>query len=246
MKTELWNGYQIRFVEKMGYRFGSEVFLKDPYVERLNINDGKFLLTQSGDVYYETDIFDCDNGTILVPDVVIELGDYLDKLGKIKSKFIFALNSGLSKLSFSFFPKKHPSEISLLAEKIANLSDFDNYFLNNCNFTKRLNKVTSQGYVYFLKSKNGLVKIGCTSNLGRRIKAIQAMNPEKLVLIGKIKTSKWYQLENEIHNFFKKYLIHGEWYDIKENNLMALQDKYGLNVSISETIYNSDKQLVTE
>lgn len=29
-------------------------------------------------------------------------------------------------------------------------------------------------------------------------------------------------------------------------NLMALQDKYGLNVSISQTIYNSDKQLVTE
>lgn len=29
-------------------------------------------------------------------------------------------------------------------------------------------------------------------------------------------------------------------------NLMALQDKYGLNVSISETIYNSEKQLATE
>lgn len=29
-------------------------------------------------------------------------------------------------------------------------------------------------------------------------------------------------------------------------NLMALQDKYGLNISISQTIYNSDKQLVKE
>ena len=65
-------------------------------------------------------------------------------------------------------------------------------------------------YIYFVQSEDGYIKIGCTQRLKLRIKAIQACNPLKIKLVGKMKGG--YDLEAELHKRFKKYRKRGEWF----------------------------------
>jgi len=54
------------------------------------------------------------------------------------------------------------------------------------------------------------VKIGCTNNVGRRLKALQVGSSSILQLYGVIDGSKWE--ECFLHRFFKKQKSHGEWF----------------------------------
>ena len=92
--------------------------------------------------------------------------------------------------------------------------------------------------VYIIESPfNKAYKIGRSNNIERRFKSISAMSPVALELYGVIKTDNYCKLESELHERLSKYRLHGEWFALNEGILMELQDKYGLDLSVSKTIY---------
>ena len=78
-------------------------------------------------------------------------------------------------------------------------------------------------YVYFIKNEdNGLIKIGKTNNLNKRLKQIKRqfthlglMAPE-LTLIEYMETEDSTKLEKIAHEKFKQYRAIGEWFSINE------------------------------
>ena len=62
--------------------------------------------------------------------------------------------------------------------------------------------------IYFLEAANGLIKIGYSGNVSRRIKDIAFMSPLPLRLITTMAGTK--KQERLIHSFFRR--SHGEWF----------------------------------
>jgi hypothetical protein len=65
--------------------------------------------------------------------------------------------------------------------------------------------------VYFLKSK-GFIKIGHTANIKKRIGSLQGFNPSGLELLGWVPEDRF--SEKQLHDKFKKYKHHLEWFTI--------------------------------
>ncbi len=70
--------------------------------------------------------------------------------------------------------------------------------------------------VYFIVAENGLVKIGKTNNLQRRLEGLQYMSPVKLELIHLIPCEHFSatRIERDLHIYFAKLRQHGEWLKI--------------------------------
>lgn len=67
-----------------------------------------------------------------------------------------------------------------------------------------------ENYVYFVEASNGRIKIGTSSNIKRRFNQLQSSSPCQLKLIGVISGDKI--KERQIHERFKRYNTHGEWF----------------------------------
>ena len=69
----------------------------------------------------------------------------------------------------------------------------------------------TEGFVYFILSEEtGLVKIGVTTDLRRRVRALQTASPVELKLMGKIIGNRW--REERFHLVFREYRERGEWF----------------------------------
>ena len=65
--------------------------------------------------------------------------------------------------------------------------------------------------IYFIKSANGLVKIGKSNNPSKRLETLQVGSPVKLKLIKTIQGGIY--METLLHNYFRSCRCHGEWFD---------------------------------
>jgi predicted GIY-YIG superfamily endonuclease len=81
----------------------------------------------------------------------------------------------------------------------------------SCLYAARQNSFR-KGIVYVLECSHGEVKIGATTDLTKRISTIGTCNPEKLVLLRKVKTDKVFELEKLMHKKLASYRHKGEWY----------------------------------
>jgi len=95
--------------------------------------------------------------------------------------------------------------------------------------------------VYFIKNEyTGLIKIGCTDNLVRRMKELKslfsllAMNGNKLKIVGLAVTFPRYgnKLEKQFHYLFNEYRVCGEWFDIKNKVIEEFLLEYANNAMI--------------
>jgi hypothetical protein len=67
-------------------------------------------------------------------------------------------------------------------------------------------------YVYLIgSSESPLVKIGTTNNIASRLRSIQNMSPAALAVLWQ--TEGGLVLEQALHERFRKYRKHGEWFD---------------------------------
>lgn len=75
----------------------------------------------------------------------------------------------------------------------------------------------SMGIVYFVSDFNR-VKIGISDNLfqfaGKRFTNMQSCSPNRLHILGVIQTTDYRHLEKQLHNDFKQYHSHGEWFNL--------------------------------
>jgi hypothetical protein len=75
------------------------------------------------------------------------------------------------------------------------------------------------GWVYLVKTANGQCKIGRTSNLPVRIKALSASHPENLELVHSIQSTNMFELEAGLHSHFDSKRIKGEWFHLSPDDI---------------------------
>ena len=80
----------------------------------------------------------------------------------------------------------------------------------------------SRAVVYAICA-GGLVKIGMTTNLKKRMETLQTMCPSRIALVGVM--AGGYQAENRLHRVFAAYRDHGEWFQLDDEALRCLRDQ---------------------
>lgn len=91
-----------------------------------------------------------------------------------------------------------------------------------------LNYEKKTGYVYIIKngSKGNMYKIGCASDLDKRLNSYKTSFENGVFLCGFIETNEYYFLEKEIHNSFKEKRKTGEWFKLSFEDLLSIKDNY--------------------
>lgn len=100
--------------------------------------------------------------------------------------------------------------------------------IESMGWTKKTAKpprVPTPGYVYVLEMFVGY-KIGCTTNLERRMKAFETHMPFKPTYAHLIKTNDIYELEAILHRCYKDVQINSEWYNLSELDVRMLRRLY--------------------
>lgn len=166
-----------------------------------------------------------DYGGMFPPAITI----YADKVGNP----IFKYNCGL------YLKKNEVSELIGLLNKYVETVDFEElrykeslYFWNTIekpymqsalSLHKRNKK---EGVVYFIKRKDGLIKIGCSSDFKTRLRNLKTQHGELEVLFT-IETLNMYATEFCFHDIFKKERKDGEWFELEDFQLeYAKRGKY--------------------
>lgn len=82
--------------------------------------------------------------------------------------------------------------------------------------------MSSAEVVYVLGSPDSLtVKIGTTANLRTRVAAIQRMSPVPLEALWVCPGGR--ELEMRLHQHFKEFRSHGEWFAFRRNPVQLIQ-----------------------
>lgn len=76
------------------------------------------------------------------------------------------------------------------------------------------------GEVYILKdTHSGLIKIGCTTNTSQRFHTLQQTLPGKAQVLRTIPTATIYGVEKALHQRYRPYRMHGEWFAMPQSYL---------------------------
>ncbi|MCT7977579.1 GIY-YIG nuclease family protein [Laspinema olomoucense] len=81
---------------------------------------------------------------------------------------------------------------------------------------------STRGFVYVVRSGH-LFKIGRTNNLQRRLRQLSTMNSKQVELICSISTGDSATLEKKLHQQFKLFRQHGEWFDLPADSIQWLK-----------------------
>ena len=83
----------------------------------------------------------------------------------------------------------------------------------------------SDPLVYFIQESTGLVKIGLTKNIEKRLKTYETHNPHTLKLLKIIRCANLKEaqrLERSLHKKFSEFKINGEWFALPKTVLKDL------------------------
>ena len=263
IKTETWNGYRIRFVEHGGEwtMFAQDAAVAcgftpildalDSYeriVEIRHVGGVDFALTNKGNLLYITHFYG-DSESILVPYVCCPLSEVFSD-----ERFRNAMVSILRSREIS--PRQ--PEITELWLGIYKLVGIEPGTLReefNSEFAKSRPKKEENLYqgVYFVRSGDGLIKIGCTADLPTRFKALQSAIPTDLEIVAFYRCDNVYEREREFHELFKDKKVKGEWFELSDEdvemllvrqpilddavNLMTVNESFGMGLSVSRAVY---------
>jgi hypothetical protein len=72
------------------------------------------------------------------------------------------------------------------------------------------------GYIYFFRASNGLVKIGRTSEVVRRLRILNACSPLPIEFIHCQLVYYPERVERSLHVYYKTFRSHGEWFRIDD------------------------------
>ena len=144
----------------------------------------------------------------------------LDSLKQLDSNIL------LSKDSLDDYSNRNDEMIDYYKEFFRNISKSD---LNSINAIQKMYSNPTFGFIYFLRNAStGLIKIGYTTKLEKRIKSITSgfvsngLASPKLELVALLFSHKenLHRLEKYWHNKFKKNRTNGEWFNIDETCLL--------------------------
>ena len=84
---------------------------------------------------------------------------------------------------------------------------------------------TKEGFVYVIKGDD-YYKIGCTNDLGGRLKAMSVKAPFKLETIILIPTDRMFHTERKLHLKFASQHKRGEWFSLTDEDLDEIRCEY--------------------
>jgi hypothetical protein len=88
---------------------------------------------------------------------------------------------------------------------------------------------TMPDIIYIIKCLgSGKFKIGITSNIKKRIKALQSNNPDKIILLATIQSCELKD-EKMIHNTFAKKNVHSEFFDLNDFDIKRIINHFKIN-----------------
>lgn len=72
--------------------------------------------------------------------------------------------------------------------------------------------IDKEAWIYFVQANcGGPIKIGWTQDIDRRVRDMQAVNPFKLLVVGKFRGKLCD--ERRLHDEFASERLHGEWFE---------------------------------
>ena len=106
-------------------------------------------------------------------------------------------------------------------------------------------KNSNGGYVYILLANDNTIKIGITTNPLIRIRQIENASGKQIedVYISK-PCSNYSDIEIDIHNFFNKYRLKGEWFNCQFDKAVKKLKTYNFcNIKITSSLERCIKEL---
>ena len=82
--------------------------------------------------------------------------------------------------------------------------------------------------VYFIRSENGLVKIGIASDVYSRLGNLNTASPIELELLFWIQCDNARRTEVSLHNIFESKRVKGEWFKLTDEDLIWVRNNYGV------------------
>lgn len=85
-----------------------------------------------------------------------------------------------------------------------------------------MTKPAPHGFVYLIcdPEGSGFFKIGVTKgSIEKRIKKLQTGNPNEIFIHSFFQTEDPFFFEKQLHFRYRDYHVHGEWYDIPQEEL---------------------------
>lgn len=254
MKTEIWNNYEIRFVEKDGEWMKYEID-----------SDGKITLSSflsnlpilTGGKYFD------EARTISEEGVLESFGSFILTTKATYRKTMWDEIDGIAvKHPFPVLAKVESAYESLKGKKILphifgigvgkgeiqkNLTQLF-CFEEREPLKKHFEAEEQNSGVYLIRGVGtNMYKIGCTTNIEERLKNLQIGSPVSLELIAFFPTKLHTMLESKLHRMYAENRKHGEWFNFSDKELesildstvelMTVRDKYGLDISVAEAMY---------
>src|SRR5690606_10280047 len=95
------------------------------------------------------------------------------------------------------------------------------------------------GHVYIIKAKHGgKIKIGKSMSIQKRLNSIRVTNGP-IEVIGIIESKIFGEIESQLHEKFEEFREWGEWFDIKNKNLLEDEIKKNGGNVINKDFKNS-------
>lgn len=73
--------------------------------------------------------------------------------------------------------------------------------------------------VYLVAATNGLVKIGCASDIDKRMSLLRCQSPIPVELAYALKCTHAGAIERALHDKFRSQHDHGEWYQLSSDDI---------------------------
>lgn len=83
--------------------------------------------------------------------------------------------------------------------------------------------------IYLIGAENGLVKIGISSNVERRIVRIRLISPVAIKLLFSIPVPNAVSVERELHKQFSHKRQHGEWFSLSRADVAGIIARFDKN-----------------
>lgn len=137
--------------------------------------------------------------------------------------------------------------IKILKKNTMNLFN-DEWYEQTASEILNNKEIDKDGYVYFVKNgeKSKHVKIGCTSDILKRLTSFKTVFHNGVYLIGFIKTKNYLNLEREIHLEFEEKRSSGEFFKLNHIDLSVLNTLYDIDFKMDYFKLGHPKDMINK
>lgn len=170
---------------------------------------------------------------------LIDSSDYFSAKYDTGMKFVSCAKCGGNKMRLaeaeSINGKIYDDEFALTLNDGILIYRHDNWYCIGCyrwmpkqeiekpTIKDKQHKLTC-GYIYFLSDGNGYVKIGKTTNIGKRLDGIGIKLPKQPILLHSTYVKDYNTGEAIFHEHYKEYRRNGEWFKLPKTVIERIQN----------------------